>query len=410
MSTIIIRHATVIDGTGRPPLPDAAVVVEAGRIRQVGGRVPPASAGDTEIDAAGQFLLPGFFDAHVHLSGEGPDLLTQMEQPTSYTVLRIPERMRRTLDAGVTTVRDLGGVDRGVKMAQHEGLIVGPRLQIAVSMLSITGGHGDFSFPTSSVDVSTHHLSAIADGPAAALRAVRQVIHAGADVVKVATTGGVLSPRDDPTHSHFSPEELQVMAAEAKRQGRRLAAHAQGADGIKNAVRAGFTSIEHGIFLDDEAIDLMLAHGTFLVPTLAAPLAVLEAHEAGAPVPPWAVAKTRHVLEAHQDSVAKAHRAGVKMALGTDSGVGRHGSNLRELSLLVAAGLSPLEAIVAGTASAAALLGLDQELGTVEAGKRADLVLTPVDPLADIAALADPDRIVLVMQDGQIRKDARASR
>lgn len=407
MAEMIIRGATVFDGTGRAPWEQASVVVQDGRIHQVGGTVPPAAPDALEIDGTGQYLLPGFFDTHVHFAMEGPDLLGQLQLPVSYSILRVPRRLRATLDAGVTTVRDLGGTDRGVQMAQTEGLVAGPRLQIAVRMLSITGGHGDLSFPDSSVDFRTEAIGAVSDGPAAVLKAVRRVIHAGADVVKVATTGGVLSPRDDPAHSHFSPEELATMVAEASRQGRRLAAHAQGAEGIKNAVRAGFTSIEHGIYLDDEAIELMVDRGTFLVPTLAAPLAVMEAHEAGVPVPAWAVAKTRRVLEAHQGSVARAHRAGVKIALGTDSGVGPHGHNLKELAHMVSAGLSPMEAITAGTRNAAELMGLLDELGTLEVGKRADLVLTAVNPLTDIGNLGDPGRILLVVQDGKVVKDIR---
>lgn len=400
---IVIRHATLIDGTGSAPLPDARVVVDGERIARVGPDAGPVEAG-TEIDASGYFLLPGFFDVHVHFGAEGPDLLTQLLRPASYTVLLAEDRMRRTLAAGVTTARDLAGVDRGLKMAQQEGLVVGPRLQIAVSLLSITGGHGDPSTPGSGMALGGSPWFEVVNGPADVLAAVRRVIHAGADVVKVASTGGVLSPHDDPRHSHFSPEELSVIAAEARRQGRRLAAHAQGAEGIKNAVRAGFTSIEHGIYLDQEAIDLMLAHGTVLVPTLLAPMAVLEAADAGAPVPPWALAKAAAVIDAHRESVARAHRAGVKIVLGTDSGVGRHGTNLRELSQLVAVGLTPMEAIRAGTLSAAELMGLEQELGTVEPGKRADLVLTPVNPLTHIDGLADPDNIRMVMQDGRLVK------
>jgi len=283
-------------------------------------------------------------------------------------------------------------------------------MQIAVSLFSMTGGHGDFSFPGSGVSLATHGLFAVADGPAAVLKAVRQVIHAGADMVKMATTGGVLIPTDDPAHSQFSLEELMTATREATRQGRRLAAPAQGPDGIKNAIRAGFTSIEHGIYLDDEAIDLMLTHGTFRVPTLVAPLAVLEAHEAGLAVPPWAVAKTHAVLDAHRMGVNRAYRAGAKIALGTDSGVGPHGHNLRELALMVEAGLSPMAAISAGTLHAAELMGLDGELGTVEVGKRADLVLTAVDPLSHIAALGDPANVELVIQDGKIVKDRRRIR
>ncbi len=406
MGALLIRDVTLIDGTGSPPRPGARVLVDGARIAAVGGAGLTAPLGTEEIDGHGYFLLPGFFDCHVHFMGEGPDLLGQLLKPPSYLVISALERMRRTLEAGVTTARDLGGTDRGIKMAREEGRIAGPRLQVAVRILSITGGHGDLTFAGSAATVEPHIMEELVDGDGV-LAGVRRVIREGADIVKVCTTGGVLSPGDDPRHAHFSPEELLVIAQEARRQGRRLAAHAQGSEGIKNAVRAGWTSIEHGIFLDQEGIDLMLESGTFLVPTLVAPRAVLEARDRGLPVPEWAIEKTKRVLEAHQENIARAHAAGVRIALGTDSGVGPHGQNLRELSLLQEIGMTPLEAIVAGTRHGAEVMGLQEDLGTVETGKLADMVLTDVDPLANLSALVDPDRIRVVIQDGRLMKDLR---
>jgi imidazolonepropionase-like amidohydrolase len=407
MSSLVIRHATLIDGTGAPPRADVTVIVEDGRIRTIGGRSLAAPPGAIEIDASGHWLLPGFFDVHVHFLNEGPDLVGQLLKPPSYLAVTALDRMRRTLHAGVTTARDLGGTDRGIKMARDEGLIAGPRLQVAVRILSITGGHGDVSFAGSAATLHQGLMSELVDGDGV-LAGVRRVIREGADVIKVCTTGGVLSPGDDPAHSHFSPEELEAIAGEARRQGRRLAAHAQGSEGIKNAVRAGWTTIEHGIYLDPEGIDLMLERGTFLVPTLAAPRAVLAAADQGLPVPPWALEKTRRVIDAHQENVARARAAGVKIALGTDSGVGFHGQNLHELTLLQEIGMSAMDAIVSGTRRGAEVMGLEDELGTVEEGKLADLVLTDADPLARLDALKDPDRIRLVIQDGHIVKDLRA--
>lgn len=409
MSALLIRDVTLVDGTGAPPRSGVSVLVDGPRIVAIAGPELVAPPGAAEVHGHGHFLLPGFFDCHVHLMAEGPDLLGQLLKPPSYLVIGAVERMRRTLDAGVTTVRDLGGADRGLKMAREEGRITGPRLQVAVRILSITGGHGDLTFAGTAATVEPHLMEELVDGDGV-LAGVRRVIREGADVVKVCTTGGVLSPGDDPRHAHFSPEELSVIAQEARRQGRRLAAHAQGSEGIKNAVRAGWTSIEHGIFLDQEGIDLMLAAGTFLIPTLVAPRAVLEARERGLPVPDWAVEKTKRVLEAHQENIARAHAAGVRIALGTDAGVGPHGQNLRELMLLQEIGLSPMEAIVAGTQHGAQVMGLEGELGTIEVGKLADLILTDVDPLAHLGALADPDRIRMVIQDGQVVKDLRERR
>lgn len=412
MTATWIQNATVIDATGRAPRPGAHILVEEGRIVRISETAPEDTTAASVIDASGLFALPGFIDCHVHLGGEGPDLRSQLALPESLLALRVPARMRRTLDAGVTTVRDLGGLDGGVKEALAEGLFAGPRLQVAVRVLSITGGHADYATPPGAPLQMVSHggFGLVADGPDAVVRAVRTVCQAGADVIKVATTGGVLSPADDPRHGHFSPAEIEAIAAEARRLGRRLAAHAQGAEGIKNAVRAGFTSIEHGIYLDDEGIELMLERGTFLVPTLVAPLAVLDAAEAGLPVPAYAIEKSRRVMDDHRENVARAYRAGVRIAFGTDSGVGPHGQNLRELGLLAALGMSPMEVIEAATRTAAEVMGLEAEVGTLEAGKRADVVLTSVDPMTRLADLADPANIALVMQDGRVLKDRRPDR
>jgi imidazolonepropionase-like amidohydrolase len=231
-------------------------------------------------------------------------------------------------------------------------------------------------------------------------RRVRELVRAGADVIKVCTSGGVLSERDDPRHGHFRDDELQVCVAEATAAGRWVMAHAQATDGIKAAIRNGIRSIEHGIYLDDEAISMMLERGTYLVPTLIAPMGVLEAADRGVPVSPVAIEKTKMVMEAHRDSIGRAIAAGVKVAMGTDSGVTPHGQNLRELGQLVDCGMSPADALVATTKTAAELLGVESELGTLEPGKRADLVLLEGDPLDVSGPLGFADRVRAVYQDG----------
>jgi imidazolonepropionase-like amidohydrolase len=277
-------------------------------------------------------------------------------------------------------------------------------------MLSQTGGHADgwcvrgAEQPSVLGVVHPGRPAPIVDGPDEMRRKVRELVRAGADVIKVATSGGVLSPRDDPRHAHFSPAELDVLVAEATAAGRFVMAHAHASQGIKHAVRAGIRSIEHGMFLDDEAIGLMLERGTWLVPTLSAPRAVLRALAVGFELPAEIVDKAQALHETHTASITAAAAAGVRIAMGTDSGVGRHGDNLAELGLLAEVGMASLDVLSAATSSAAALLGVDEQLGTLEPGKRADLVVVDGDPL-DVATLGE--RVRGVYQDGLLVSSGR---
>jgi imidazolonepropionase-like amidohydrolase len=348
--------------------------------------------------------MPGFIDCHVHFMADGQlDPMVSVSTPFSLNFYLAAERMARTLAAGVTTVREAGGSDLGVKEAQARGLVPGPEMLISIAILSQTGGHGD------SWTVCGAHLPGIigiahpgkphniVDGSDEMRRKVRELLRAGADVIKICTSGGVLSPRDDPRHGHFRDSELDVVVEEAAAAGAWVMSHAQATDGIKAAVRAGVRSIEHGIYLDDEAIEMMLDRGTYLVPTLVAPLGVLEAADRGVNVPAYAIEKTKLVMDAHRSSITRAAAAGVKVAMGTDSGVVPHGQNLRELGEMVACGMSPTEALVASTRTAADLLGVLDDRGTLEPGKRADLVLVDGDPL-QVGDLGD--RVVAVYQNG----------
>jgi imidazolonepropionase-like amidohydrolase len=229
-------------------------------------------------------------------------------------------------------------------------------------------------------------------------RRVRELVRAGADVIKVATSGGVLSPRDDPRHGHFRDAELAVLMEEARAAGKWVMAHAQATDGIKAAIRHGIRSIEHGIYLDDQAIDMMLERGTYLVPTLVAPRGVLEARDRGLPIPDVMIDKTLMVMDTHTASIKAAIAAGVTVAMGTDSGVVPHGQNLRELGLMIDCGMNPAQALVATTKTAAELMGVDEELGTLEVGKRADVVVVEGDALEDVGALGS--RVRQVWKDG----------
>lgn len=382
----VFTGGLLFDGTGTDPAP-ADVVVSEGRIVDVGTGLD----GDTQVDCRGRTLLPGLFDCHVHLTLNGIGLLGALQKPFSYQFYEAAVNLRRTLEAGITTVRDAAGADLGIKQAVEDGLLTGPRVQIAIGLITQTGGHGDPWMPSGQcAGLAVPHPGrppALADGPDEMRRTARTLLRAGAEVLKVCTTGGVLSPRDDPRHSQFTPEELNILVTEATAQGRYVMAHAQGAEGIKNAVRAGIRSIEHGIHLDDEAIDLMLHHDTWLVPTLIAPVSVIRAAESGIEIPEAMLRKAKEVTEAHAISVRRAAEAGVRIAMGTDSGIGPHGTNLDELPLMQACGMTPAEVLAATTSSAARLLGYD-DLGTVEPGRRADLVLVEGNAydLADLAS------------------------
>ena len=382
----VFTGGLLFDGTGTDPAP-ADVVVSEGRIVDVGTGLD----GDTQVDCRGRTLLPGLFDCHVHLTLNGIGLLGALQKPFSYQFYEAAVNLRRTLEVGITTVRDAAGADLGIKQAVEDGLLTGPRVQIAIGLITQTGGHGDPWMPSGQcAGLAVPHPGrppALADGPDEMRRTARTLLRAGAEVLKVCTTGGVLSPRDDPRHSQFTPEELNILVTEATAQGRYVMAHAQGAEGIKNAVRAGIRSIEHGIHLDDEAIDLMLHHDTWLVPTLIAPVSVIRAAESGIEIPEAMLRKAKEVTEAHALSVRRAAEAGVRIAMGTDSGIGPHGTNLDELPLMQACGMTPAEVLAATTSSAARLLGYD-DLGTVEPGRRADLVLVEGNAydLADLAS------------------------
>jgi imidazolonepropionase-like amidohydrolase len=396
MTRVVLSGGRVFDGTGADPAP-ADVAIEDGRIVGLGSNLD----GDEEVDVRDRTILPGLFDCHTHVTISNVDLWGAVQRPFSMQFYEAARNLRATLDIGITTIRDAGGADLGIKQAVADGMIAGPRLHISISMLSQTGGHGDDWFPSGAevpfIGPHPGRPSGVVDGVDEVRRKVRQLRRAGADVIKVATSGGVLSARDDPRHAHFRPAELEALVEEATAAGMFVMAHAQGADGIKNAVRAGIRSIDHGIYLDDEAIELMLARGTWFVPTLVAPQGVLDAVDAGVSLPPAVVDKARMVIDVHRDAFRRAVQAGVRIAMGTDSGVTPHGRNLRELELMAAGGMSPGAVLEATTRSAAQLMGLDAELGTIAEGKAADLVVIGGDPYV-FTGLAD--RIEQVWQAG----------
>lgn len=392
MSRTVLYGGRIFDGTGSP-IADGDVAFEDGRIVAVGTGLD----GDDGVDVAGCTLLPGLFDCHVHVTSSGTDFLRRLQRPFSYQFYEAVRNLAATLDCGITTVRDAGGADLGIQHAVDDGLIEGPRLRIAITILSQTAGHGDGWLPSGMLaPLQVSHPGrppGIVDGPEEMRKRVREIVRAGANVIKVCTSGGVLSPRDNPRHAHFRPDELAALMAEATAAGLPVMAHAQATDGIKAAVRAGVRSIEHGIYLDDEAIAMMLEAGTWLVPTLIAPVSVVEAAKNGAQLPDGVVAKAEAVIDAHNASFAAAVAAGVKVAMGTDSGVGPHGSNLRELALMAAGGMTPQDVLVATTSSAAELLEVHADSGTLAPGKLADIVVLAGDPV-DFAHFKDNIRAV----------------
>jgi imidazolonepropionase-like amidohydrolase len=410
--TLAITNGTLIDGRGGDPQTGMTVVIDGTRISALGRQghmhIPREA---TVIDAHGGSILPGLMDTHVHFTMEYPDVLRGLLTPPSLRLLQAIPRMRATLEAGVTTVRDAAGSPAGLKMAVERGIIVGPRLQVAITLISQTGGHGDGFYPCC-VDIGffggrfNDIPNGVADGVEEIRKTVREVLRAGADWIKLATTGGVLSTSDAPTSSQLTVEEIAVAVYEAAAQEKRCMAHAQGTQGIKNAVLAGVTSIEHGVYLNDELIDLMLKKDVYLVPTLTAPIAVVEyAREHPDLLPPMMAAKAVSVIEAHQQSFRRAVEAGVKIAMGTDSGVGRHGENGRELQLMVENGMTPMQAILASTSNAARLLRLDESLGTLEVGKLADVIVVDGNVLDDIRIIVDPANVKLVLKEGRAAKN-----
>jgi imidazolonepropionase-like amidohydrolase len=397
MARTVFTGGRIFDGTGAAPS-DGDLAVEDGRIVDVG----PGLDGDEGVDVSGKTLLPGLFDCHIHLAMRHEDLdeIETLYRPFSYSFFTIPENLRRTLAVGITTVRDASGADLGLKTAIEDGLLVGPRMQISVQMLSMTGGHSDPWLPSGGVgSFGTPYPGmpdGVCDGVDGVRAKVRETIRAGADVIKIASSGGFLSAMDDPKAPHFSQAEVDSIVATAADLGRWTMSHAHGAEGIKRAVRAGVRSIDHGTFLDDEGIELMKQRGTWLVPTLTAGDTTDEI-AANPAVPEPVRAKLRELGRPELDMFRRAAQAGVKVAMGTDCPVAPHGTNLRELELMTANGFTPEQALVASTSSAAELMGLSDELGTLESGKRADLVVVDGDPFA-FDSLAE--RIPAVYKDG----------
>lgn len=405
-ATTILHVGTLIDGVSDTPQDAMSIIVEADRIdRVVEGYIEIDQA--TVIDLKQATLMPGFIDMHVHLDGE-------LNPPGSYSerfymnsadiALRSTHYAALTLKAGFTTVRDLGTSDidaiSALRDAINQDLVMGPRIFMAGKSLATTGGHAD---PTNGIRSDLRHdpgpKEGVLNGPDDAYKAVRQRYKDGSDVIKLTVTGGVLSLAKSGDNPQFTDRELEAVVAAARDYGFKVAVHAHGAEGMKRAIIAGVDSVEHGTYMDDEAMALMKARGTWYVPTIAAGKWVAELAEQEGKLPAVVRPKAAAVGPQIQDTFAKAYASGVKIAFGTDTGVSPHGQNAKEFQYMVEAGMPPMAAIQSATRDAATLLGELEDLGTIEVGKYADFVAVDGDPLQDISILMTPS---FVMKGGEI--------
>jgi len=404
---VLVQAGSLIDGRSDTPRREVTIVIEGERIVDVVSGYKAAAAGETVVDLRQLTVVPGLIDMHVHLDGQ--------LSPTSYIerftlnpadlALQAAKNARTTLRAGFTTVRNLGdGYNATVSLREaiRKGWVEGPRIYTAGKSLATTGGHAD---PTNGFAAAIGHdpgpAEGVVNGPEDARKAVRQRYKDGADLIKLTATGGVLSLARNADNPQFTDDELKAVVETAKDYGFPVAVHAHGAEGMKRAIRAGVDSIEHGTRLDDEVVKLMLEHGTYLVATLEAGRFTGEMAKVPGWFPEVVRPKAAAIGAVGAQGFARAYKAGVKIAFGTDTGVSPHGDNAKEFVYMVEAGMPPMKAIQAATLEAAKLLRAESDLGTIEKGKLADLVAVARDPLADVSALQD---VAFVMKGGAIVK------
>jgi imidazolonepropionase-like amidohydrolase len=401
----VIHAGTLIAEPGEAPLRNATVIVRGRTIAEVRPGFVDVPGAEV-IDLRGSTVMPGFIDSHVHLSGLEDRLQRRLQanirdhEDEAFTALL---NARKTLLAGFTTVRDLGGdppLVTALRDAIASGDFAGPTIVSAARMVSVSGGHGDARNSANRDIASTVSTNNLCNGPEDCRRAVREQIGAGADVIKFAATGGVLSNVAGGLNRQMMEDEMRAIVETARTFGRKVAAHAHGVDGINAALRAGVDSIEHGTFTNDETFRLYKQGGAYYVPTLLAPAAALADGQRGA-LTPAQFEKARQAAGNAQQSLARAVREGVKIAFGTDSGVSRHGDNAQEFAVMVQAGMTPAAAIRSATVDAATLLDRADRIGTIEAGKDADIIAVQGDPLSDVRLL---ENVGFVMKHGRIHK------
>ena len=388
--TTLYAGGRVFDGRGQL-FDDHGVMVDGKQIKALAPLTEFAGYTGDRVDTSGGTLLPGLIDCHVHLvyEGEANPSASMAQLGPGQVVLRALKNAQNSLAGGITGLRDCGGKDFlefAVRDACNSGVQLGPTIMASGKVICMTGGHGNQN-------------GRVADGVDEVIKAVREQIHAGSDLIKIMATGGVMTRGVNPEDAHYSAEEMAAGIHEGHRFHRTCASHAQGAEGILNAVRGGVDSIEHGIFMDQECIDEMLAHGTFLVPTLAAVKNIVAFKDQG--VPDYVVEKAVRVEEIHRQAIQAFYRAGGKIAMGTDAGTpfNHHGENALELAYMVDIGISAVDALTISTGNAADLMA-KPELGQIAAGKTADLLIVDGDPSADIACVAQRANHRLVVKNG----------
>ncbi len=423
---IVIEGGNLIDGTGAEPKKNSVVVVEGTRIEAVGkeGEVKiPKKATKTKIDASGKTVMPGLIDSHLHLIGMKTDRLLEetLVRPPQLGLIKSVYDAVDLLEAGFTTVKDCGGFGIFLKRAIAEGTTRGPRILSAGYVLSQTAGHGDEHFlPVEWVDgrvskrgPSLLGMSLLCDGVAECIKAARYAIREGSDFIKIMASGGVMSMIDRPEHTQFTLEEVRAIVEEARHVGKFVTAHCQGTEAMKNSIIVGVKTIDHAFYPDDEVIKMAKRKkDVVFVPTLSIGWRIItEGEKAG--YPPWAVAKGKEAWKVMIENIAKLYKAGLTMASATDftgSPLLKMGTNAMELELLVKhCGFKPMDAIVAATRNGAKACGLENQIGTIEKGKLADIVIVDGNPLEDIKVLQDKNKIRMVMKEGKIEVNRGAN-
>lgn len=404
---ILIKAGKLVDVKSGRVLNNQAILIEGDRIKEVGAMATVTNHAPQNarvIDLSNFTVLPGLIDCHTHLTSDLGGQEQSMSIPRQ--ALRGARNARVTLEAGFTTVRNVGAAgysDIALRDAINAGDVTGPRISASGPALGATGGHADVNTMAPEFH---YQADGIADGVPGVIKKTREVIKYGADCIKIVATGGVLSKGDSPDAGQFSDEELRAIVTEAHRLGRKVAAHAHGAAGMKQAILAGVDSIEHGSFINDENIQLMKEKGTYIVPTVYLMDWFMENHRRIG-VPEYMVEKANIVMPAARQNLARAFKSGVKVAFGTDAAVYPHGLNGHEFAVLVKLGLTPMQSIQAATVNAADLLGWSGNIGSIEAGKFADIIAVSDDPTTDVTTL---ERVSFVMKGGQVFKDTLAKK